>query len=164
VYAAFTASGLAGGRSRLCLLASQPVSSSVRFFSVVSFCANLYWRKSHPRTCEPCRAGFPGAGVPLAAPWSRRNIPPVEPESACNLDEVLQKAGQRIREFVKNVERFTATESLVHETINKSGGVSGTEKRRYNYMVTMEEIRPDFSTWKNIGAAVRVLRRLREGS
>jgi hypothetical protein len=70
------------------------------------------------------------------------NIPPVEPESACNLDEVLQKAGQRIQEFVRNVERFTATESLAHETINKSGVVSGTEKRRYNYMVSIEEIRP----------------------
>jgi len=44
----------------------------------------------------------------------------VEPGSACNLEEVVQKAGQRIQEFVKNVERFTATESLVHETINKS--------------------------------------------
>jgi len=71
------------------------------------------------------------------------SVPPVEPGSACNLEEVVQKAGQRIQEFVKNVERFTATESLVHETINKSGAVSGTEKRRYNYMVTIEEIRPE---------------------
>jgi hypothetical protein len=75
-------------------------------------------------------------------PGVDENIPPVEPESACNLEEVLQKAGQRIQEFVRNVERFTATESLAHETINKSGAVSGTEKRRYNYMVSIEEIRP----------------------
>jgi len=75
----------------------------------------------------------------------------------------VQKAGQRIQEFVKNVERFTATESLVHETINKSGAVSGTEKRRYNYMVTIEEIRPEILAWKNIGAA-QALRMLREGS
>jgi len=106
--------------------------------------------------CEPVLAQEPSPGLAsLATPAARaresrwlppgvdENIPPVEPESACNLDEVLQKAGQRIREFVKNVERFTATESLVHETINKSGDVSGTEKRRYNYMVTMEEIRPE---------------------
>jgi hypothetical protein len=70
------------------------------------------------------------------------NVPPVEPASTCNLEEVLQKAGQRVGEFVNNVERFTATESLVHETVNKSGAVSGTEKRRYNYMVSIEEIRP----------------------
>jgi hypothetical protein len=105
--------------------------------------------------CGPILAQEPSQGLASrATPASRareshwlppgvdENIPPAEPESACNLDEVLQKAGQRIWEFVKNVERFTATESLLHETINKSGEVSGTEKRRYNYMVTIEEIRP----------------------
>ena len=76
-------------------------------------------------------------------PQVDESVPPVQPGSACSLEEVLPKAGQRIQEFVKNVERFTATESLVHETINKSGAVSGTEKRRYNYMVTIEEIRPE---------------------
>ncbi|MFI5059680.1 MAG: tetratricopeptide repeat protein [Candidatus Acidiferrales bacterium] len=70
------------------------------------------------------------------------NIPPVAPGSACNLEEVLQKAGQRIEELVGNVERFTATESLLHEAINKSGAVSGREKRKYDYMVSIEEIRP----------------------
>jgi len=76
-------------------------------------------------------------------PQVDETVPPVEPGSACNLEEVLQKAGQRIQEFVGNVERFTATESLVHETINKSGAVSGSEKRRYNYMVSIAEIQPE---------------------
>ena len=71
------------------------------------------------------------------------SVPPVEAGFACNLGEVLQKAGQRIQEFVKNVERFTATESLVHESINKSGKVSGIEKRQYNYVVSIQEIRPE---------------------
>lgn len=70
------------------------------------------------------------------------NVPPVELGSACNLEEVLQKAGQRVQEFVGNVERFTATESLLHETIKKSGAVSGRENRKYNYMVSIEQIRP----------------------
>lgn len=70
------------------------------------------------------------------------NVPLVEPGSACNLEEVLHNAGQRIQEFVGNVERFTATESLLHEKINKSGEVSGRENRKYDYMVSIEEIRP----------------------
>jgi hypothetical protein len=70
------------------------------------------------------------------------NVPPVEPGSACNLDEVLPKAGQRIQEFVGNVERFTATESLLYETISKTGKVSRREERKYDYMVSVEEIRP----------------------
>ena len=67
---------------------------------------------------------------------------PVEPGSACNLEEVLQKAGQKIQEFVKDVERFTATEYLLHESINKSGEVSKRENRKYDYLVSIEEIQP----------------------
>jgi hypothetical protein len=70
------------------------------------------------------------------------NVPPIESGSACNLEEVVQKAGEKIQEFVKNVERFTATESFLHESINKSGQVSATEKRKYDYMVSIQEIRP----------------------
>lgn len=76
-------------------------------------------------------------------PGVDENVPRVALGSACNLEDVLQKAGQRIQEFVKNVERFTATESLVHDTIGKSGEVSRTEKRQYNYLVSIEQIRSD---------------------
>ena len=90
--------------------------------------------------------------APRSSPLSRasrwlppdvdENVPPVEPGSACNLEEVLQKAGQKIQEFVKDVERFTATEHLLHESINKSGEVSKRENRKYDYMVSIEEIQP----------------------
>lgn len=70
------------------------------------------------------------------------NVPPVEPGSTCNPEEVLQKAGQKIQEFVKDVERFTATEYLLHESINKSGEVSKRQNRKYDYMVSIEEIQP----------------------
>jgi len=106
--------------------------------------------------CEPVLAQRPSQELAsFAKPASRaresrwlppevdENIPPVEPGAACNLEEVLQKAAKRIEEFVRNVERFTATESLVHEAINKTGAVSGIEKRRYNYMVSIKEIRPE---------------------
>ena len=106
---------------------------------------------------EPLNADFAdkSAATVLARPAPRaresrwlppgvdENVPRVELGSACNLEDVLQKAGQRIQEFVKNVERFTATESLVHETIGKSGEVSRTEKRQYNYLVSVEQIRSD---------------------
>ena len=72
------------------------------------------------------------------------NAPPVEPGAACNLEEVLEKAGKKIQEFVGNVDRFTATESLVHETMAKSGNVVGTEKRKYDYVVSISELRPGY--------------------
>jgi hypothetical protein len=70
------------------------------------------------------------------------NVPPVEPGSTCDLQEVLRKAGARIQEFVANLDRFTATEFLLQETINKSGKVSETERRKYDYLVSIQEIRP----------------------
>jgi len=69
-------------------------------------------------------------------------VSPLDSGLACELDELLQKAGERIQEFVKNVDRFTATESLLHESFNKSGKVHEQEHRKYDYMMSIEEIRP----------------------
>ena len=70
------------------------------------------------------------------------NVPPVEPGAACNLEEVLERAGKRIQEFVGNVDRFTATEFLQHETLARSGNVTATQKRKYDYVVSITEVRP----------------------
>jgi hypothetical protein len=72
--------------------------------------------------------------------------PPTEFGSACDLDEVLQKAGKKIQEFVENVERFTATESLYQETLNKSGEVSEKENRQFEYTAAIQEMRPGMLT------------------
>ena len=39
-------------------------------------------------------------------------VPPVEPGAACALEDVVRKAGKQSEVFVKNVERFTASEFL----------------------------------------------------
>jgi hypothetical protein len=70
------------------------------------------------------------------------DVSPLESGSACDLNELLQKAGERIEEFVKNVDRFTATESLLHESFNKSGKINEQEHRKYEYMISIGEIRP----------------------
>jgi hypothetical protein len=79
------------------------------------------------------------AWLPSEAP---DKIPALDPSANCNLEKVLQHAGQRIQEFVSNVERFTAREYLLQETISKSGKISGSEKRKYDYLVSINEIRP----------------------
>jgi tetratricopeptide (TPR) repeat protein len=88
------------------------------------------------------------ATLPLASSWLPpdvdERVPPVEPGAACALDDVLQKAGKRIQEFVSNVDRFTATESLKHESINKWGFASSPETRKFDYVVSVEEIRPGY--------------------
>jgi tetratricopeptide (TPR) repeat protein len=86
--------------------------------------------------------------LPLPSAWLPPDIdervPPVEAGAACALDDVAQKAGQRIEEFVTNVDRFVATESVNHETINKSGLVTAPETRKFDYMVSIQEVRKGF--------------------
>jgi tetratricopeptide (TPR) repeat protein len=86
--------------------------------------------------------------LPLPSSWLPpdvdERVPPVEAGAACVLDDVLQKAGKRIEEFVSNVDRFTATESLKHESINKWGFAASPQTRKFDYVVSVEEIRPGF--------------------
>ena len=67
-------------------------------------------------------------------------MPAVE-QSACSVDEVVQKAEERILEFVRNVDRFTATESLTHESINRHGRASAPVGRKFDYVVSIHEVR-----------------------
>src|SRR5277367_4946569 len=42
--------------------------------------------------------------------------------------------------LVADVDRFTATESLLHESINRYGMASPPENRKFNYVVSIQEI------------------------
>jgi hypothetical protein len=95
---------------------------------------------------EPAAAATPEAGPSTHIPWLPPSIDddvlPVESSLPCNLEEVLQKAGQRVQEFVSNVQRFTAAESLLHESVNRSGKVSERQNKKYDYVVSIEELQP----------------------
>jgi hypothetical protein len=69
-------------------------------------------------------------------------LPPVESRGSCDLEEILEKAGNRIKEFVGNVDRFTATESLDFEKFNKAGNASRPETHKFDYVVSIAEVRP----------------------
>ena len=75
-------------------------------------------------------------------PDREEEVPVVESEPNCDVGEVLRNSGDRIQEFVSNVERFAARETLLQETINKTGKVSRTEVQIYDYLVSINEIRP----------------------
>jgi Tfp pilus assembly protein PilF len=77
-------------------------------------------------------------------PGIDERMPEVEPGVACALDEVIQKAEKRVEEFVGNVDRYTATESLIHESINKWGLASSRETRKFDYVASIEEVQPRF--------------------
>jgi tetratricopeptide (TPR) repeat protein len=86
------------------------------------------------------------SSVPVPSTWLPpdvdENVPLVESEIGCAVDELLQKAGLRVLEFVGNLEKFAATESIFHQAINKWGGLSYAENRQFDYVVSFEEVRP----------------------
>jgi tetratricopeptide (TPR) repeat protein len=67
-------------------------------------------------------------------------VPPVEAGAACSVDDVVRKSGKQLMELVKDVDRFAATESLTHESINKYGLASPPEKRKFDYVVSIQEV------------------------
>jgi tetratricopeptide (TPR) repeat protein len=69
-------------------------------------------------------------------------IPVVEAGASCNLQEVVQRAGEQLVAFVHDVDRFTATENLTHESINKFGIASAPEKRKFDYLVSIQDLQP----------------------
>jgi tetratricopeptide (TPR) repeat protein len=83
--------------------------------------------------------------MPVPSSWMPPDvddkIPPVEPGTACALDDVVQNAGKQLQELVKNVDRFTATELVSDESFNKWGLPSFPEKAQFDYIVSMEETR-----------------------
>ena len=86
--------------------------------------------------------------LPLPMAWLPpdvdETVPPVESEAVCALDTVVEKAGKRVEEFVKNVDRFTATEYLDHESINRWGFADSEETRKFDYLVGIEQYRPGY--------------------
>lgn len=67
-------------------------------------------------------------------------VPAVEAGASCKLEEILRETGKRIEEFVGNVDRFTATELVTHESIDKWGMASSPEKRKFDYLVSVQEV------------------------
>lgn len=94
-----------------------------------------------PTTQEGIADVLPSSWLP---PDIDEKVGSVEPGAACALEEVMKNAGARIEEFVRNVDRFAATESVNHESINKSGIASYPVTRKFDYLVAVQEMRPGF--------------------
>ena len=58
---------------------------------------------------------------------------------ACSLDSITAKAGGRVEELVKNVDRFTATEDMDHTALSPLGLQVSHETRQFNYLVEIRK-------------------------
>ena len=94
--------------------------------------ANLPSAMSNPLTASP--QWFP--------PTVDDAVPPTDATMSCPLPQILRQTGDRVLEFVGNVDRFTATESLSHQTLNEFGLAVRSEKIKFNYLVSIQEMKP----------------------
>lgn len=101
-----------------------------------------------PVAGKPSAATEAAVSLPLPSNWLPpdvdEKVPAVEPGTPCVLDEVLRRAGKQVEEFVKNVDRFTASEFLKHESINKWGLAESPETRKFDYVASIEQYRPGY--------------------
>jgi hypothetical protein len=63
----------------------------------------------------------------------------LDPGVTCQLDDVIHATGDRVKELVENVGRFTATENVEHYKLSPLGLQISHETRKFDYLV---EIRP----------------------
>lgn len=72
------------------------------------------------------------------------NVPATEPGAACDLSDVLAKAGQQLQLLPQVLDRFSATETLEHQTVRENGMASGSVSVSFAYVVSIHETRPGF--------------------
>jgi Flp pilus assembly protein TadD len=65
-------------------------------------------------------------------------VPAVEGDTSCAADEIVKKAGVQLERMIGDVDRFTATEILIHESVNKFGIAGLPEKRKFDYLVSIQ--------------------------
>jgi tetratricopeptide (TPR) repeat protein len=89
------------------------------------------------------------AALPSIAPvtetnWAPPDVdeekPPVDVGVSCALNQVVERAGARVEELVRNVDRFTATEEMEHESLSPLGVQVARDSRRFNYLVMIRQI------------------------
>lgn len=64
---------------------------------------------------------------------------PVSEKASCSLPDVISKAGERVDELVHNLDRFSATEVIQDQPVNRSGKLKTPEVQKFNYVYSMKE-------------------------
>ncbi len=79
----------------------------------------------------------PPAAISWLPPGIDERVPYVDPDEPCPLDEIEQGAGKRMKEFVGNLEKFTASERVEHYPVDILGTRREPQIRNFNYVVTV---------------------------
>jgi len=66
-------------------------------------------------------------------------IPPIDSSVNCPEQDVLEGAGLRVKQFVTDLEKFTASERVEHQTVDAAGRRHAPETRKFEYVVTVSK-------------------------
>jgi hypothetical protein len=91
--------------------------------------------ETEPPAEDQVRAREPQSWIP---PDVDSVVPPLESGVSCNLQEVLRGVGARLKQFVSNLQKFSATEEVNHYKIDSSGERRGPESKKFDYMVEVQ--------------------------
>lgn len=69
------------------------------------------------------------------------SVPPADASLTCPAHQVVEEAGKRVLEMVDNLDRFTATERLRHESLNEFGLAVRSEDLHFEYTVIIHEVK-----------------------
>jgi len=70
--------------------------------------------------------------------------PFVAPGVSCPTKEVLEMAGERVKELVGSMSQFSAIEDLLHEQLDRAGNPLTKETRKFDYVASITEQSPGF--------------------
>jgi tetratricopeptide (TPR) repeat protein len=81
--------------------------------------------------------------TPLVEHWLPPNVDEavaaVEPGASCDLADVLEKAGEQLQRVPETLDRFSATETVEHQSVNESGIASKARTFSFAYVVSIRE-------------------------
>jgi hypothetical protein len=66
-------------------------------------------------------------------------VPEVDPNVECPAQQVLRGVGQRMTQFVSNLEKFSATERVEHFNIDGTGARRPSDLRSFDYVVMVSQ-------------------------
>lgn len=71
-------------------------------------------------------------------------VPSVNPNVECPLPQVIKGAEQRMKEFVDNLQKFSATERVEHFVVDAAGRRISPEARNFEYVVSITQTAKGF--------------------
>jgi hypothetical protein len=94
---------------------------------------------SVPAELTPPEGNMRSASDSWAPPDIATMRPPIAEGASCSLPDVVSQAGVRVEELVHNLDRFSATEVIQHQPVNRSGKLKSPEIQKSNYVYSMKE-------------------------